>query len=349
MKAQLSRLPKFVERAYTVGTYSKKKKRTYQMQNQEVYWLQLLQLLKEGKEEKSLNHLSLNTFKKCSWQSDLETQLKRVLHYRLHGSFDSISISVKQIAKDEKKEQGRHQLFTLLDQCAEENAPIISVELKELLDSDDAIATVFMAADWIEAALQLQTMQSYSENFPDWVPFGFTQCLRQNRDVAAALAFAQRQPESDQLQLIIGEMKVVTGEIDGALEAFRSLLDSGDDVALRAAWLLGNLLIEQKNFTEAKKMLQKQHKFSELLSGKEMLARIAMLEGNVDCADRLYTLLEEESLEAKTYLARRAFQQQQYGHARKLTEKLLDRVPTHPVLRKNLQEIDLAEKQIAQR
>jgi len=79
------------------------------------------------------------------------------------------------------------------------------------------------------------------------------------------------------------------------------------------------------------------------VSGKEILARVALLEGNTDEAARRYGQVGERSAEAMAYSARQAFAKKDWKEAHRLTLELLDRCPDELQLRANLEAIAEAE------
>ena len=119
---------------------------------------------------------------------------------------------------------------------------------------------------------------------------------------------------------------------DAALDHLSKLAKEDNDVGMRAAWLISLILIDKGQFAEAKAIIESQPRLAENVLGKETLARIALLEGNNDLANKLYQSLEKVSAEAKSYLARKAFMDKDWKKAHELTEDLLREYPTVPPL-----------------
>jgi len=145
------------------------------------------------------------------------------------------------------------------------------------------------------------------------------------------------------LSLLIGELLVSLGSPEAGLEEFENLMGQDDEIGFHASWMAVNVHINQKEYALAKEIIGSHDELSKHVLGRESLARIAMLEGDEDLADRLYGELEEKSTEAKSYLARRAFARKHWKRARELTEELLMVFPSHPVLQENLKKIIYAE------
>jgi len=74
---------------------------------------------------------------------------------------------------------------------------------------------------------------------------------------------------------------------------------------------------------------------------QELEARIALSQGNVERADILYRILEANSSEAKSYLARKAFKEGNWDKARQLTVELIALYPDNKMLKENLNKIEL--------
>ena len=107
----------------------------------------------------------------------------------------------------------------------------------------------------------------------------------------------------------------------------------------RAALMLGTFLLKNNNAKDAKKVLLAQPLLKNNIKAKELLARIALKEGDVDSAVDLYKELEKYSTEAKSFLAQKAFADRNFTQAKILTEALLLDNPDNPILKENLNKI----------
>lgn len=72
---------------------------------------------------------------------------------------------------------------------------------------------------------------------------------------------------------------------------------------------------------------------------QELNAREALKAGNHELATRIYESIMNQSFEAKSYLARKAFKENEWDKAKLLTEELLKKYPDHPLLLDNLKKI----------
>lgn len=317
---------------------------------QATFWLRLAQALKDGKDDKALELLQYNHFNPVSWNSELETLLKRVLTYRKSGTLVLDSSQTKDLAKAAADEQGvtpladqRHPFFTELESLAAKQAADgkveIPAELLALIKSNEAFSASFLATGWLQAALELNKDTILPEDMPDWFAYGLTQALRYNQGNLQALDFATKQKQTPALTLLIGELLISTDSPDAGLEKLLPLTKLQDDVGFRATWLAALLYVEREQFDKAKEMINSNPRLTQDVLGREALARISLLEGNADQADKLYSALEGESWEAKSYLARKAYSQQNWGRAKELTEVLLKEFPNNMLLRQNYEKI----------
>ena len=304
--------------------------------HQAPFWLRLVEWLRAGNEEKAGELVALNTHTKVSWEPDLELAMKRIFHFRKHGI-----LTHENLTPSSKK---KHGFFQQLDKITSEHPEGISRDdlpdqLLTLLDSDEVFAAAFLAAGWNEAALQVSKVGVLPVGTPEWVAYMTTQALRTNRGSLEALAYASRQQEGDPLTLLMGEILISTGDIEAGKEKLQPYATTDSVVGLRAAWLLSMIALEQKEFEAANTIVDASPQLSEALIGKELKARIALLQGDDKLATQLYGQIQKESTEAKSYLAKRAFAESDFNRARALTEELLKEHPNNATIRKNYNAI----------
>lgn len=327
----------------------------YLKTQQTTFWLRLIAALKAGNEKDALDLLQYNPFNAVSWDPQLEKALKMVLMYRKTGSLNigTLSREVQTSAslndKDSVVESEVPPFFIQLDELAKNSKPDHPVELpqdvKQLVQSKEAFAAIFLAAGWLEAGLQLNTMRVIPEGYPDWIAYSMTQALRLNRGNMEALEFATTQKQTPTMQLLVGELLITSGSHDSGMEQLKKIYKESSDVGYRAAWLLSLLYIEKGQYEDAKNAVLAQPKLTQDVLGKETLARVAMLEGHHDMADKLYSEIESTSSEAKSYLARKSFAEKNWKRAKELTEELLIEFPNNSLLIENMKKILEEEKQ----
>ena len=116
------------------------------------------------------------------------------------------------------------------------------------------------------------------------------------------------------------------------------------DAGYRAAWLLAQSALESRDFARAREITQHQPRLARSTSGRELLARIALLGGNAAEGERMHQAIATDSVEARAFLARRAFERKDWPAARQHTEALQRRMPDELQLRENLLTIAKAEQ-----
>jgi hypothetical protein len=312
---------------------------------QAAFWLRLLNALKQNQEEQAWELLQNNSFANHSWNPELETTLKRILNYRKTKTL----VLEGESLKTPHQKPAHSSLFIKLELLAtEERLKQASTKIPEsihaLLSSKEAFAAALLDAGWQEAALRLHTMQLVPENFPDWFTVKLTEALRTNRSIKEALQFASLQEPTQPLSVLIGELFLEEGKAEAGIKELTPLATAKSDEGFKAASLLSLYYLNQKRYPEARHVIQKQPLLLQSVKGKELLARIALLEGNKEEATQLYTSIERNSNEAKSYLARKAFAEKNWQKAQQLTEDLLQMYPTNQLLRDNLTKV-IAEQQ----
>lgn len=318
------------------------------------FWLRLIQALKDNNDKEALSLLKFNAFAGQLLNPQLEKALKQIVSYRKNGVLNlgmvPINTTNEQPKKHEKNDsttdlsKGSQSFFDLLNSYADKESEESShqqlpQDLKDLLSSKEVFSATFLAAGWLEAALQLQKETVIPANFPEWIPYGITQALRTNRSSADALAFALKQHKTPSLSILIGELYIADKKPDEALVVLKPFLDDQTDIGYRATWLTSVIYVDKQDFAKAKEIIESRPKLAEDPLGKEALARIALLQGNTELADQLYTQLQDQSPEAMSYLARKAYADKDWKRAQTLTEQLLLMFPDSPILRDNLSRI----------
>lgn len=327
----------------------------YLKDNQASYWLRLLQALKINDDKEALTILNHNPFENSSWAPLLELTLKRILNYRQHNSLQvdgdtpqaeplinllsqpgNIATFYKEIDKLAQQEVNQGSSFTL------------SPDLQSLLCNPEVFSIALFSEGWTEAGLQLHQPSLLSSDFPDWVPVLYVNALRQNRGNLAALKFIEEQKPTSMMTLLSAEISIAEGKIALALPKLEALRSNPGDIGARAAWLLSLHHLQNKNYRSAGEIIESHPKLSQTLEGQEALGRIANLEGEPEVAAKIYQKIVNQSTEAKSFLARKAYQEKKWAEARELTEKLLNENPGNPQLQDHLKKIIAQEDSITQ-
>lgn len=308
---------------------------------QATFWLRLLDHLQNGREEAALRLLNDNPFVKESWSPSLEIALRQLLVYRLTGNpLSSDEVSTYLQGQNDAQENA---FFSFLNALGEEPELLSrEPELKELLSSDAVFPVALLSAGWVEAGLQLRDLSTLSPDLPDWVAVALAQAIYENRGYVEALHFMMMQPLSPQLSDLTGELLALAKNNPSFIVSLRKTASQSNEKGMKAAWLLSLIHLERGDPASAKQVIRAQPLLSDNLLGKEIAARIALSEGNVIEADRIYSEIESRSIEAKSFLARKAFEQKSWDRAIELTRQLLAIYPDNPLLRENLRKISQA-------
>lgn len=313
---------------------------------QSTFWLRLLALLKQGKEKEAYDLLQFNPFQTVSWNPQLEQALKKIILYRETGKLNPEETTQREIENKAGTQSVAKNLPAFYEQLQnfaqlEQTDPAFQMpsDVQSLLKGPEAFSAALLASGWYEAALGLHTLTVIPKSYPDWYAYEITKGLQSNRGISQALEFATLQNPTPTLNLLIGELLIASNNPDAAIDRLSSIAKEDTDLGQRAALLISQIEIERGQYLEAKNLVNSHPKLSESVTGQETLARIALLEGNKDLANQIYSSLEEKSAEAKSYLARKAFEERDWKRARELTEQLLLVYPTNSLLQENLRKV----------
>ena len=317
----------------------------FERTRQEVFWLRMLELLREGKRDSALELLRTNPFRGRGYDPLLDRSLYAVLSWRKLGRLDAYGVDFPAL----NDVTNRHSFLVGLDKFSRlERAARRTVELPEelrvVLGSDSAPALVFLASGWLRAALDSGAEVTWPDGTPGWIPFAVTQAVRLVRGVKPALAYAANQPPSPELNLLIGELQLADGQADTGLNTLATLAPTPGPVGYRAAWLAASALLERGEHERAAAIVNGQTLLKGQSVGQELLARSALARGETNVVEEIYSKIVSGSVEAKAYLARLAFARKEWRRARELTEELLMILPDEMALRRNLEAIAAAEK-----
>jgi len=310
----------------------------YASDRQELFWLQMIELLRTQHERDAYYLLKFNTFRSRSWQPDLEAALRRILSYRIDHALSPSEFSYVSATPA----ADRHQFFIALDQYGRAeaegaNTPL-PADLTALLKGPDVFSAAFLAAGWREAAIQLYSGGNPSA-YPDWFAYGLGQDLRSNRGAQPALDFLATRTATPDIQLLQAEILMTSGKTQEALNQFATLASLNGPVGYRASYVLALADLDLKKYNDARAWVTRQPQLSKDVSGRELLARISLREGNTAEASRQYHALAKESIEARVFLAHEAFDRKDWAEALRYTLELLQLMPDQLSLRENLNVI----------
>lgn len=316
------------------------------------FWLRLFQSLKEGKDVEAEELLRYNPFRNRSINSPLALNFAEILQYRRTGSLNleaqSSTLEKKTIefTATSNTVQSKNPFFqTLNDLAKKEKEEPIPQDIVALLKSKNAFTASLLSTGWLESALNLSDKDSDFNQYPEWVSLVYTSALLLNQGVDASLAFAVKQKQTPKMILLQAQILAQAKKWDEALEKINPYIQSTDEVGGAAALLAASIYIEKKDFAKAREIINSQPILQKSYQGTELLARMALLEGNGTQAEEIYSKVQDQSIEAKSFLAKQAFLKKDYKKARELTEQILIKNPNIDVLRTNLEAINKAEKE----
>jgi predicted Zn-dependent protease len=239
-----------------------KLKKDYTENVQVVYWLNLLDALKNQDYDQAMNMIHSNPFEAVSYNTELEFAIIQAINFKKTGSLLPTDLI--------EHHHSDNQLLTSLN-----SGNFLSYDMEALLRSDEAYSAIFLSFGWNEPAIALHKLQYIPDNFPDFVALDLTKALRSYQGERAALEFASKQKTTVNLAEQIQEMN----------------------------------------------------------------ARVALQEGNQKLAEKIYETIADNSFEAKSYLARKAFRERDFSKAQLLTEEMLKKYPDNQLLLENLKKI----------
>jgi len=316
-------------------------------ERQEIFWLQLIDMLNAGQEKQAAEFLRVNRFRSRSWQPELQASLAAILKFRAHQPL--VAADGLFIGEPGEGHQFFGQLDTLVKRQSSQNGnTAVPPDLAAILYGKNAFSAAFLAAGWREAAIALSRPPA-ADQTPVWFTYGIAQSIRFNRGNAAALEYLAKAPSTVELVGLRGELLLAEKHTFDGRRELETIAANDSDAGYRAAWLLSQSAIESREFSKARAILQNNPRLSVSVTGQEMLARIALLEGNPAEAERLYLAIENSSTEAQAFIARRAFERKDWVAARRVTERLQQQMPDELQLRENLLAIAKAEKEHANR
>jgi len=342
------------------ATFAKLEEGKKYLHSQQItFWLRLCQYLKEGKEKEALDLLQTNPFKFQSWDPLLEKTLAKILIFRDAGIMPS-DLLVDKNPTNEKQEarlnellEKRHPFFLELNTICKDlvlhpeqlNLP---ASLAALVKGPDVFSSIFLADAWPEAALLLSKNKILSKEYPQWVAAGMIQATRFIEGPKAALDYAKRQSQNDLVQFATCELLLEVGQMQEAITGLEKLATVPSEIGFRSNYLLAICYFNLKNFNSAKLIIEKSAEIKKSTIGQELLGRIAVAENNEALAIRIYSNIEKDSAEAKSYLAQKAFAEKNFARAKRLTEELLRQHPTNPAIQLNyLRMVEEEKKQTA--
>ena len=318
----------------------------FRSKRQEVYWLSLLQHLKEGDEAAAAEQLSERPFRQGLWDVYLHETLASIIRFRSSGRF---SPNAESPASRLNITPNQHVLVSLIKQFQREEivdgkTPDLSANLEALLKGPNAFTAAFLAAGWRQTALDFFHSRQDEDlaNYPSWFHYGIGQTMRYNASPENALTYLQSQAQTEDIQLLSAELLLGTQQRDEAMKQLSVLATSKSPEGARAAWLVAIDHLQQKRLEIATAFISGNPNLTDSLRGNELRAKAAELAGDLNSAAALYQTIVDDSAVAKRFLADQAFRSQDLQTARRHTLALLNENPADLKIMANLRAIDAA-------
>ncbi|MCB1111171.1 MAG: hypothetical protein H7A37_00635 [Chlamydiales bacterium] len=311
----------------------------YLRAEQATFWLRLLQMLKDGEKQQALGMLQTNPFKDKSWSPQLERMLMQILNYQVNKSFD-FSLLLQKSNPLARQSRFSKQLTSIIERRHNNPSYQLPADVYALLNSDYAYTAALLSEGWFEAALDMRTTIGIPKDLPDWIYYGLTEAIRQNRGGMEALKFATAQNPTPPLELLNAEIMISENSQDAALEILSKLKDKEDEVGIRAGWLMGLVYLSKNQPQQAEEIISNNAQLANNILGKELLAKIALSKGDASKASEIYESIQDDSVEAKSFLAEKAFNEKNWKRAKELTVDLLKKYPNNPTFKENYSKIE---------
>lgn len=313
---------------------------------QETFWLRLLQALKENKTKDAFDLIAFNPFRSSSFRPDLEFATASLIQYQNEGNFNLPDVVrgdfMQSIIPSLLTNVQSHQLLKLLSPSKDEKN--LDAKTEALLKSPIAFSALYAAGGWYGASLKLNFPEVVPDEMPSWVPFTLTQALRVIKGNNAALQYALKQPSSDEINFLKGEIYSSLNQDNEAEKLLVPLAKNLTPIGIKSAWDLVDLYIKQNKPDEAQAIINMNSSLKESVLGKELSARIAVIQGNNDKALELFSSIVSESYEAKAYLANYYMKNDEWTKAEALILDLLKQYPNSPQIQKLYQQLENHKK-----
>lgn len=299
---------------------------------QETFWLRLLQSLQDKDYKQSFDLIAFNPFRKTSFRPDLERAIALMVQYKLEGNFLLTDALKNDLSSNVEPSLlipvQNHQLMRLLD--IDSPPTLLTPSVQKLFESSSAFSVLLASGGWFNASLNLHFPEKVSEDWPTFVSFTLTQAIRVVKGNDKAIEFALKQPKTDDLDYLIGELYSSVGKEGEAEKYFDPLIKKTTPAGIKAAWSLVLIKINEKDYEGAELIIRSNAALKDSVLGKELNARIAVLNDKPDVAFERYSEIRDRSYEAKAYIAEYYINHNQWNDARKIVTDLKVQFPENP-------------------
>lgn len=284
---------------------------------QELFWLELIQRLKEKDWEKALALTAGDPFAAESLNPELQTMLAEALARKVNGSFPSDRPATAKYYSDTPIEAMPPMLQEW--EKSRRNGEVFTDKMQNLLDSDSLFAAALLSAGWAEAALFIEAEPDPSADFPEWFFMDYVVALRYNRSYETAVAFLKSIPERTVKQQGLYAEMLLASESDEDRVQAKSILSEiakREDIhGERATAILASTRMVDEDYDSAQALIESHPTFPDSVHGKELLGEIAIAREDWETADALLEPLVDQSTIAKEYKVKRLADQKNWGAA----------------------------------
>ncbi|MCB1149017.1 MAG: hypothetical protein KDK48_02535 [Chlamydiia bacterium] len=310
------------------------------------WWTYLVEALAIHDLESAKLLIDENPYRTASWHPDLLAAVTYLVSYQTGRTLNALPTPARRSSHAANLSRFVDDLNAL--STLESRSPSLHVApaMRKTLVSREAFAFLFADSGLHEAAAKLHGEGAYLKEYPKWAALSMTRSLRQARGAEEALAFAMQQEQEGELSVEMGKLLLERGEKNQARYLLESLTENPSVSGAKAALVLAEDAYGKGALKEAKSLIDRNPRLATSVKGRELLARIALEEGDMLDADRLYTSIAASSSDAKSYFAKKALRKNNTLIAKKLTLELILENPSDVALRRQLESLESPASQI---
>ena len=296
---------------------------------QELFWLELIQRLRDRDWEKTEALVSKEPFATESLNPELQTVLTEVLALKVNGSFPANRAATAKYYAD--TDVSVMPPFMTEWETVRRGDGDFSEEMKRLVNSDVVFVGALLSNGWAEAALFTQIKPDPAGNFPEWLYMDYVVALRYNRSYEEAIEFLESIPtKTTKLKGLYAEM-LLQSELEEQRNqgiAILSTISKMEGIhGERATAILASAKMAEEKYDEAKELILAHPTFQESIHGKELLGEVAIAQENWEEANRFLIPLEEQSTIAKEYRIKRLADEKNWEAAIETLGELIEIFP----------------------
>lgn len=296
---------------------------------QELFWLELIQRLRDRDWEKAEALASKEPFASESLNPELQTVLSEALALKVNGSFPANRAATAKYYAD--TDVNVMPPFMTEWETARRGLGEFSEEMQRLVNSDVVFVGALLSNGWAEAAIFTQIKPDPAGGFPEWLYMDYVIALRYNRSFEEAVEFLESIPSKPtKLEGLYAEM-LIQSEVEDQRNQGMAILSTISKLegihGERATAILASAKMAEQKPEEAKELILAHPTFSVSLHGKELLGEIAISQENWEEANRILIPLEQQSTIAKEYRVKRLSDEKNWEQAIETLGELIEIFP----------------------